>query len=83
MSKNEVFIHPSAIVQPEAQLDVGVWVGPYSVIGSNVRIGKNTKIDSHVIIDGWTEIGTDCCFFSFSSESRGTFSCFGADFLLF
>lgn len=67
MSKNEVSIHSSAKVHAQAKLDVGVRVGPYCVIGQDVSIGKNTKIEAHVFIDGQTEIGADCHFSPFSS----------------
>jgi UDP-N-acetylglucosamine acyltransferase len=50
-------IHPTAIVHPGATLDPTVQVGPYSVIGERVKIGPETVIRSHVVIDGWTEIG--------------------------
>jgi len=45
----------------------GVKIGPYSLIGENVRIGKDTVIDSQVVLDGWTEIGERCHLFSFVS----------------
>ena len=67
MNEREIFIHPSATVHPEAQLDTGVWIGPYSFIGAKVILHKKTKIDSHVSIDGLTEIGESCRFFPFSS----------------
>ena len=50
-------IHSTAIIDPQAQLDEGVQVGPYSVIGANVSIGAGTQIDSHVVINGPTRIG--------------------------
>jgi UDP-N-acetylglucosamine acyltransferase len=50
-------IHPTAIISPEAELADGVCVGPYSIIGSDVHIGKNTIIESHVVIDTHTDIG--------------------------
>lgn len=53
-------IHKMAIVHPKAKLDEGVEVEPFSVIGADARIGKNTKICSHVCIDGNTYIGEDC-----------------------
>lgn len=56
-------IHPTAIVSPEAGLDEGVEVGPYSIIGPNVRIGRGTKISSHVRIEGDTVIGVRCSIF--------------------
>lgn len=52
-------IHSSAIVDPGAQLDEGVHVGPYSVIGADVEIGKGTRVDAHVVINGPTRIGSD------------------------
>jgi UDP-N-acetylglucosamine acyltransferase len=67
MKKDEVFIHPSASVHSKAKLDVGASVGPFSFIGEDVSIGKNTKIEANVFITGKTEIGADCRFSSFSS----------------
>ncbi|MGH8806660.1 MAG: acyl-ACP--UDP-N-acetylglucosamine O-acyltransferase [Noviherbaspirillum sp.] len=60
-------IHPTAIVNPGAELDSSVEVGAYSVIGPNVRIGVRTKIGPHVVIEGHTTIGCDNTFFQFSS----------------
>lgn len=50
-------IHPTAVIHPTAQLHPSVKVGPYTVIGENVKIGAETIIDTHVIIEGPTEIG--------------------------
>lgn len=60
-------IHPTAIIDPKAELDVSVEVGPYSIIGPNVTIGARTKIGPHVVIEGHTKIGCDNTFFQFSS----------------
>lgn len=60
-------IHPSAIVYPGAELDVDVEVGPYAVIGENVKIGRGTKIGPSAVIQGWTEIGEDNQIFHLSS----------------
>ncbi|RLE06911.1 acyl-[acyl-carrier-protein]--UDP-N-acetylglucosamine O-acyltransferase, partial [Candidatus Aerophobetes bacterium] len=38
-----IHIHPTAIVEPGAQLEEGVKVGAYSIIGKNVRIGRRTE----------------------------------------
>jgi UDP-N-acetylglucosamine acyltransferase len=67
MSRNEVFVHSTAIVHPKARLDSGVWIGPYSFIGEKVMVHKETRIESHVCLDGLTEIGKSCRFSSFSS----------------
>jgi UDP-N-acetylglucosamine acyltransferase len=50
-------IHPSAIINPHAELAAGVKIGPYCIIGEKVRIGKDTVLGSHVVIEGRTEIG--------------------------
>ena len=60
-------IHSTAIIDATAELDSGVEVGPYSIIGPRVRIGKNTRIGPHVVIEGWTEIGEECTIFQFAS----------------
>lgn len=60
-------IHPTAIVDPNAELDDSVEVGAYAIIGPNVKIGARTKIGPHVVIDGHTTIGCDNHFFQFSS----------------
>ena len=67
MKRDEVFIHPSASVHSQAKLDVGVSIGPFSFIGEDVSIGKNTRIEANVFLTGKTEIGADCHFSSFSS----------------
>ena len=60
-------IHPTAIVDPQAQLDSSVEVGAYSIVGPNVRIDAGTVIGPHVVIDGHTTIGKDNKFFQFCS----------------
>ncbi len=52
-----VEIHPTATVLPRAELDTGVKVGKYSVIGDRVKIGSDTRVHSHVVIEGNIEIG--------------------------
>ncbi|MEE8574378.1 MAG: acyl-ACP--UDP-N-acetylglucosamine O-acyltransferase [Thermodesulfobacteriota bacterium] len=63
----DVKIDPTALVHATAEMDSGVTIGPYTVIGEGVRIGKNTNIHSHVLIDKWTTIGADCEIFQFTS----------------
>ena len=60
-------IHPTAIVHPGAKLAEGVEIGAYTVVGEHAIIGKDTKIASHVLIDGWTTIGERNQIFSFSA----------------
>ena len=60
-------IHPTAIIDPKAELDSSVEVGAYSVIGPHVRIGARTRIGPHVVIEGHTTIGEDNRIFQFAS----------------
>jgi UDP-N-acetylglucosamine acyltransferase len=46
----ETKIHPSAIIEPGAEIGSGVSIGPYCVVGSKVQIGDNCQIHSHVVI---------------------------------
>ena len=60
-------IHPTALVDPRAELDDSVSIGPYAVIGPEVRIGAGTSVGPHCVIEGRTTIGRDNRFFQFSS----------------
>ena len=60
-------IHPTAIVSSDACIEEGVGIGPYSVIGQGVRIGKNTAVASHVVIEDGAWIGENCRIFQFAS----------------
>ncbi|MGD8394478.1 MAG: acyl-ACP--UDP-N-acetylglucosamine O-acyltransferase [Candidatus Eiseniibacteriota bacterium] len=53
-------IDTTAVVNPGAQLGVGVQIGPYAIIGKNAVIGDRSTIGPHAVIDGWTLIGDDC-----------------------
>lgn len=66
MSKN-IKIHPTAIIDPTAELAESVEVGPYSVIGAGVKIGANTVVGAHVVINGPTIIGVENKIFQFAS----------------
>ncbi len=50
-------IHPSAVVDPGAQLADSVEVGPFSTIGPEVVLAEGVKIGPHVAILGRTFIG--------------------------
>jgi UDP-N-acetylglucosamine acyltransferase len=60
-------VHPTAIVDPRAELDDGVEVGPYCVIGAEVRIGKGCKLHAHAVVQGRTTLGEDNVIFPFAT----------------
>ncbi len=60
-------IHPSAVIDPRAELDEGVSVGPFAVIGPDVQIGGGTWVGPHAVIQGPARIGKDNKIFQFAS----------------
>ena len=60
-------IHPTAIVDKSAELGPDVEIGPYSVIGANVTIGRGTKLIAHVSIQERSVIGEGCTIYPFSA----------------
>ena len=52
-------IHPTAIVDPGAELADGVVVGPYTIIDGDVVIGRDCAVGPHSRITGWTTIGAN------------------------
>lgn len=49
-------IHPSAIIDPAAELG-DVEVGPYAIIGPEVRLADGVVVGAHVVLEGPTTIG--------------------------
>ncbi|MBI2089854.1 MAG: acyl-ACP--UDP-N-acetylglucosamine O-acyltransferase [Deltaproteobacteria bacterium] len=60
-------IHQTALVDPRAELDGDVEVGPYSIVGPRVKIGKGTRVKSHVVIEGHTTLGEGNLIFQFAT----------------
>jgi UDP-N-acetylglucosamine acyltransferase len=60
-------IHPTAIIDPKAEIDSGVAIGPFCCIKKNVKIKTGTTLLSHVIIEGSTEIGENCTIHPYAS----------------
>ncbi|HYL80362.1 MAG TPA: acyl-ACP--UDP-N-acetylglucosamine O-acyltransferase [Candidatus Acidoferrum sp.] len=55
-----VSVHATAVVEPGAELAEGVSIGPYALIGAEVRVGPGSRIGSHTLLEGRTEIGAEC-----------------------
>ncbi len=60
-------IHPTALIDPKAELADDVEVGAYSIIDAKVRIDSGTRIRSHSVITGRTTIGKNNDIFQFTS----------------
>lgn len=67
MSRASVTIHPTAIVDPAAQIGAGTTIGAYSIIGPNVVLGTDNVVGPHVVIEGITRIGNGNRVFQFAS----------------
>ncbi|MFQ5895267.1 MAG: acyl-ACP--UDP-N-acetylglucosamine O-acyltransferase [Nitrospinota bacterium] len=51
-------IHPTALVDPAAELAEDVEIGPYAIIGPGVRLGQGCWVGAHALLEGWTEVGS-------------------------
>jgi len=60
-------IHPTAIVDPTAEIDESVEIGPYTIVQKGVVIGQGTRIGPHVVIGEGTQIGQRCQVYQFAS----------------
>jgi len=56
-----------AVIDPRAELDENVSVGPFTIIGPEVQVGAGTVIGPHAVIKGLTSIGKDNKIFQFAS----------------
>lgn len=57
-------IHPSAIIDPKAQLHASVRVGPYAVIDGDVVLGPDCVVGPHVYLTGSLVAGARNQFFA-------------------
>jgi UDP-N-acetylglucosamine acyltransferase len=60
-------IDPRAVVASSARVDDSAQVGAFTIIGDDVEIGRNSRIEPHVVIKGPTSIGADNHIFQFAS----------------
>ena len=65
-------IHPTAIIDPKAELGADVVIGPYCVIGPDVSIGDGCWLQNHVTVCGPTKIGKQNRFHAYCSIGQLT-----------
>ena len=63
-------IHKTAIIDPLAELDPEVEIGPYVVIEGRVTIDKGTSVGAYTFIEGPTTIGKNCTIYNHVSLGR-------------
>lgn len=60
-------IHPTAIVDPAAHVAETADIGPFCIIGADVRIGSGTKLMGNVFAEGPLAIGEGNVFYPYST----------------
>ena len=60
-------IHPTALVDPHAELADDVEVGAFAVVGPNVSLGTGSRIGAHAVVTGRTHLGARNRIFQFAS----------------
>jgi UDP-3-O-[3-hydroxymyristoyl] glucosamine N-acyltransferase len=53
-------IHPTAVIEPSAQIGNDVYIGPYAYIGDNCQIGDSCSVYPNVYIGDNTKLGAKC-----------------------
>lgn len=60
-------IHPTAIVDPSAEIDDNVTIGPFAIIKPDVQIGSGTTIGPYTTIEQYVSIGENCQIFQYAA----------------
>jgi len=60
-------IHPTAVVDPKADIDASVEIGPYAIVKEHVTIGAGTTIGPHAVIEPFVSIGPKCQIYQFAA----------------
>jgi UDP-N-acetylglucosamine acyltransferase len=59
-TRGDTRVHPTALVDPAAELGEGVVVGPWAIVGPRVQVGDGTEVGPRVLIERDTVLGEDC-----------------------
>jgi len=60
-------IHPTALIDPKAEIAESASIGPYCVVGPNTQLAERVRLISHVVVDGITSIGEGTTIYPFAS----------------
>lgn len=59
-------IHPTAIIEPGAELGADVQIGAYAFVGTGVQLGAGTQLHHHASVEGRTTLGAKCELFPYA-----------------
>eukprot|EP00897_Mesotaenium_endlicherianum_P004885 jgi/Mesen1/4424/ME000225S03413 len=62
--QSSIYIHPLAVVHPDAILMQGVEIGPFCTVGPAVKLGPFCKLHPGSHVFGNTELGSNCTLMS-------------------
>lgn len=65
-------IHPTAVVEPGAELGADVSVGPFAFVGTGVQLGDGTRVQHHASVEGNTVMGPGCDIFPYANIGAKT-----------
>jgi UDP-N-acetylglucosamine acyltransferase len=65
-------VHPTAVIDPKAEIGVDATIGPYCVIGPDVVLGAGCWLQNHVTLCGPTRIGARNRFHAYCSIGQQT-----------
>jgi UDP-N-acetylglucosamine acyltransferase len=60
-------VHPTALVDPGANIAATAEIGPYCIIGAQVEVAAGTRLMANVYVEGPTSIGEDNVFYPYST----------------
>ena len=66
-TKEDSYIHPTAVISPTAKIGNNVTIRAYTVIGDEVEIGDGSDIGPNAVVASYTTLGKDCRIFQFAS----------------
>src|SRR2546429_5462185 len=69
---SDVQIHPTAIVDPRAEISAGTTIGPYCVIAADVVLGQDCWLQQHVTLCGPMKAGARNKFYASCSIGQQT-----------
>jgi UDP-N-acetylglucosamine acyltransferase len=58
--ENRLMIHPTAILEPGAQLGTGIQIGPYAYVAATARLGDGCILAPHAVVREHTTLGARC-----------------------